>query len=183
MTTKIMTVVKGAIVGGLISFFVVSLCWTVVPFHKMVLKRVDGEARFSVALKSSIKDPGVYVVPSYDDNASLDEAHQRMQQGPFAFMAILPEGKDPGMGLNMLIGLLTHILVAGMISYLLTLTNMTSYLCRVCFVKTAALAGTILVTVAEWNWWGFSCSYALLAIGEAAVVWGLAGLGIAKVVK
>ena len=98
-------------------------------------------------------------------------------------MVVHPDGFKMNMPKMMLFGLLSNILIAFMLTYLLTKTKGLSYIQKVGFVPMAAVAGALVVVVPNLIWWQFPLAYTLVTIVDTAVTWGFAGLAIGKIVK
>ena len=106
-----------------------------------------------------------------------------MENGPYAYMVVHPDGFKKNMTKMMLFGLLLNIVIAFILTYLLTKTKGLSYIQKVGFVKMAAVAGALVVVVPNLIWWQFPLAYTLVTIVDTAFTWGFAGLAIGKIVK
>lgn len=179
------TLVKAANAGGLVAFIWVNISWMALPWHWSTIGGVTSESPIAEALKNNVSESGVYILPYSADHSqeAQVEVHKKMAEGPYAFMVVHPNGIDLSMSKMMVGGLLLHIIVALILSFLLSKTSGLSYSQQVGFVALAAMAGTLLVNVADWNWWNFPVTYILINLLDALITWVLAGMVIAKLVK
>lgn len=76
-----------------------------------------------------------------------------MEKGPFGYMVIHPKGFKQSMSKMMLFGLLSNILIAFILTYLLTKTKGLSYLQKIGFIKLGAIAGALLIIIPNLIWW------------------------------
>jgi len=177
--------IKGALLGGLVAFIWTNLSWMVLPWHQMTISTLPNEAPIAESLKNNVKESGLYMLPWTTDKTeeAMAEVNQKIKNGPFAYMVVHPNGFEMNKGKMMLFGLLSNILIAFMLTYLLTQTKGLSYIQKVGFVKMAAVAGALVVVVPNFIWWQFPLAYTLVTIVDTAFTWGFAGLAIGKIVK
>ena len=83
----------------------------------------------------------------------------------------------------MFFGLLFNVLVAFMLTYLVSKASGLTYFQKVRFIKLAGLAGALIIVVPNLIWWQFPLAYSLVTLIEAGITWGLAGLEILKIVE
>ena len=119
-------------------------------------------------------------LPPNQAKALIKEAHEKMEKGTFAFVAMRPHGTGP-MGPLMVRSLLIQILGAFCLTGLLLLANVRGFIRRMGFVKLFALAAGIITYLPDWNWWGFSVAYTLVGMADLFIGWILAGLVIIKI--
>jgi hypothetical protein len=110
------------------------------------------------------------------------EAWDKMSVGPFA-MVIFQKNGTGGMGKLMGMGLLFNILSGMLVAWLLLKTSGLSLLGKAGFVAVISIAASLIVSIPEWNWWGFPTYYTVVTAADSAFGWFLAGLGMAKVMK
>ena len=177
--------IKGALIGGLVAFVWTNISWMVLPWHMATISGFSNEAPIAEALKNNITESGLYILPWTTDKSekAMVEHNQKMESGPYAFMVVYPDGVKFNMTTMMLFGLLSNILIALMLTYLLTKTKRLSYLQKVGFVKMVAVAGALVIVVPNLIWWQFPLAYTLVTIVDTALTWGFAGLAIGKIVK
>ena len=177
--------IKGALLGGLVAFIWMNISWMVLPWHWMTISALPDDAPVAEALRSHVSESGLYILPWSADQSeeAMAEVSTKMEKGPFSFMVIHPAGFKANMPVMMISGLLFNIVVALMLTYLLTKTSGLSYIQKVGFVKIAAVAGALVIAVPNLIWWQFPFAYTAVTIVDTAVTWGFAGLVIARVVK
>lgn len=177
--------IKGAILGGLIAFIWTNISWMALPWHQSTISAIPNEAPVAESLKKNIPSSGLYILPwSTEKSKEAHEAvNKKMEKGPYGFMVIHPNGFKNSMSNMMIFGLLSNILIAFILTYLLTKTKGLSYLQKVGFIKLAAVAGALVIIVPNLIWWQFPLAYSLVTIIDTALTWGFAGLVIGKIVK
>ena len=177
--------IKGALLGGLVAFIWTNLSWMVLPWHQMTISTLPNEAPIAEALKNNVKENGLYILPWTTEKTgeAMAEVNQKMENGPYAYMVVYPNGFKKSMPKMMLWGLLSNVLIAFMLTYLLTKTRGLSYIQKVGFVKMAAIAGSLVIVVPNLIWWQFPLAYTLVTIVDTALTWGFAGLAIGKIVR
>ena len=102
---------------------------------------------------------------------------------PLIFASVHLEGLSPSMGIPMLIGLISQIIAATFVGWLLTRTTGLGFIGRVSFVMIFALAASIVTYGPYWNWFAFDTRYTLVCIADLLIGWFLAGLILAKFCK
>ena len=124
------TLIKGAIAGGLVAFIWTNISWMVLPWHGTTISSLENEAPVAEALKSNITKNGLYIIPWSDDHSpeEYEKINQKMEAGPYAFMVVHPKGYKKSMPKMMILGLLFNMLIALMLTYLLTQTKGLSYI-------------------------------------------------------
>jgi hypothetical protein len=78
---------------------------------------------------------------------------------------------------------LSLMAAAFLLTWLALQTSGLSYAKRVLFLGVVGLAAGVITELPNWNWWGFSGSYAAVMIADGTLTWLIAGLVIAKVCK
>jgi len=177
--------IKGSLIGGLVAFIWMNFSWMVLPWHQKTISTLPNDAPVAEALKNNVSKSGLYILPwsaSMSKEAQA-EVSQKLENGPFAYMVVHPNGLKLNMTKMMLFALLSNIVIAFILTYLLTKTSGLSYIQKVGFVKMAAIAGALVVVVPNLIWWHFPLDYTLVTIVDTAFTWGFAGLAIGKIVK
>lgn len=177
--------IKGALIGGLVAFMWMNFSWMVLPWHFMTISTLPNDAPIAESLKNNVTESGLYILPwtSNKTEEAMAEVNQKMENGPYAYMVVYPDGFKKNTTKMMLFGLLFNIVIAFILTYLLTKTKGLSYIQKVGFVKMAAVAGALVVVMPNLIWWQFPLAYTLVTIVDTAFTWGFAGLAIGKIVK
>ena len=178
--TKI--VLKGAILGGLAAFLWGAFSWMALPWHNMTISAVPRETELSTAIKNTVEEDGLYIIPWSTEKGSEEAVRKKMAEGPFAFMAIKPGGTGTAMSKPMFISILVNMFVAGLLTCLLLQSNISGFIKRMGFVQMAALSGAIIVLFNHWNWWGFGTSYTLVYLADIGITYGIVGSVLAKII-
>lgn len=177
-----------AIFGGVVVFLWILFSWMILPWHDMVTHRfLDQEAVAGVLLENSPAE-GVYVMPSIKSSShryeQMDRRDRKVWRGPFVFANIKKKGIVPNeRGKNLIIGLLTEIIGAGLITWLLLHTKKLLFWQRVQFVTVIGFIIGFLSMIPFWNWWGFSAGYVIVSILDVTLGWLAGGLVIASLTK
>lgn len=173
-------IVRCAIVGGIIVFLWSMISWMVLPLHKASMNAFSNEERVEGEILDAAKEDGIYVIPfmNYDEDQS-----QRSKSGPFIFVNVKRGVNFQNMTQSMVIGIITQILAAGLITYLLLKTKAMKYWGRVWFVTVVGIVIALVSAMPAWNWWHFPGTWALLEAFDVVIGWFLGGLVIAKLVK
>lgn len=176
---------KGALLGGLAAFLWTNISWMVLPWHGWTISTVANENLLAEALKTSIPQSGLYILPWSNEHSEEEYAkiNEKMEQGPYAYMVVSPNGFKKSMPKMMGFGLLFNILIAFVFTYLLSKTRDLSYLQKVGFIEFAAIAGALVIIVPNAIWWQFPMGHTLVTIADTAITWAIAGLAIGKIVK
>lgn len=180
--TRHMTLMKGALVGGLILFFWTNISWMMIGWHQAYMKPVPNEAILGKGIKTAISENGLYVLPHHKKGDDMETMKKQLREGPFAYMMIMPNGKEFGLGKMMVRGFLFSCLVGLIATWLLLQTSGLSLWQKVGFIKVVGLIGTGSVFFAHWNWWSFPNTYLLVNIVDQGFAFGWLGLGLSKLV-
>nr|MBI3614030.1 hypothetical protein [Nitrospirota bacterium] len=184
------SLILGGLLGGLVLFFWGAFSYMVLPWHSMALEKFTDEAVVAQALTANASRSGMYILPNphqhepgttaAQQQAVEEGAKRRMMSGPFLFAAVSLDGTRD-MGRALLLNVLSDILAAALVTWLLLQTAHVSYRRRVGFVVVMALTTGLVAHVPSWIWWKFSTSFTLVEFADLLIGWGLAGLVIAKV--
>jgi hypothetical protein len=185
------SLVLGTILGGLVAFVWSSISWEILPWHELGFHSFQNDEEVSAVIASHSTESGNYILPGRAplegmtrEQKKAAEATQmaRMQKGPMMFAAV----RRGGFG-SFAVGLVTQylILTAGafLLTWLVLQTSGLSYGKRVIFLAVVGLAASVVSDLPNWNWWGFSGSYAAVMVADSTLTWLFAGLVIAKVAK
>lgn len=173
---------KGCLLGAITLFVWMNISWMAIGWHQAYMKSVPGEAALSQALKSSVKESGLYFIPHMAKGDDQEAFKSEMQSGPFAKMVIYPEGKPFNMGKMMFFGFLFCLLASALLNYLLCMTSGLSLMKKVMFCELVGFVGTSQMVLANWNWWGFPCLYVIVMLVDAAIAYSLVGFVLGKFV-
>lgn len=173
------SLVLGGVLGGALVFIWGAVSWMVLPWHDATLNRFTNEDVVSVTLDAYAPDTGVYMLAPGMDEEGKPIAD--VEPGRVVFAAI--QKPMPSMNPAMLKGLVSSILAAILVTWLVLKAGLPGYgqrvLCVVIFAAAASLAGI----VPNWIWWGFGADYTLVSVADMLISWGLAGLAIAWVAR
>ena len=183
--------ILGGLLGGIAVFVWGMVSWMVLPWHHTTFEKFDNEAMVQAVLAVNAPKAGIYLLPGTHkdktiplaaEKALMKKAHEQMEKGPFAFVAMRPGGTGP-MNILMIRGLIIQIIGAFLLTLLLLIAGIENYFQGVGFAVALALAAGVVTFLPDWNWWGFSPAYALVGMADLVIGWFLAGLVIAKIVS
>lgn len=169
--------IKAGIVGGIVIFIWSMVSWMVLPWHMATVHSFKDEKAVTQMLEANALKPGIYYSPAWNSTQTVNP-----ESVPTVFAAIQFNGKT-SMTTPMIISLLTQIVAAIFVAWLLGRTRGLNYFSRVSFVVIFALAAGIVSEVPYWNWFGFDVQYILVAIADLLIGWFFAGLVLAKMVR
>src|SRR5271169_1543206 len=113
----------GALVGGIILFVWSFAAWVFLPLHTPHLHDIPNEDAVISSLKSSLDKEGVYIFPHNPgmgaDSASMDSWMKKMKRGPAGLIIYTPNGSDPFMPGQMVVGLILDIISACIVAWFL----------------------------------------------------------------
>jgi hypothetical protein len=147
---------------------------------------VTDEARIVSALRTSLPGDGLYFLPSIDlkGNQSAKETaawEARFRAGPTGMIIYHAAGDAPVSPKKLSLQLLSDLLAAGILSYVLSLT-IASYWRRVGLAGLLGAFGIFAISSIYWNWYGFPNAFFLAQGVDMVVGWSLAGAVIAKLI-
>ena len=177
-----MTLIKGALIGGLIFFVWTNISWMAIGWHNSYMSAVPNEDGFAESIRTEIPESGLYFVPWHDGTSDWDEVRKKTERGPFALMMITPQGKSMSMVLPMARSLILNCVLATLATWLLLQTSGLLFFRRVLFVASVGLIGSGWLVFANWNWWGYPDTYLVVNLIDLGIVWSLVGLGLARFV-
>ncbi len=153
-----------------------ALIWTVLPWHKGDYKKTSNEEGVRDALRGL--NPGFYNVPHCMSQAEFKEPEmqQKFEQGPLAFVTILPNGM-PSMGRSMVLMFCYFIFVAVLCAYFVsrTVEPGTDYLGVFRVAGCVAWIANGVAHIPESVWFGRPLSSTVKSLFDALIYGLLAG--------
>ena len=183
------SLLKSALIGGLIVFVWGIISWMVLPMHKHCFQKFTNESRVASVIRDNAPEKGLYILPNtygYDENSCPSEMRksvEMMDNGPFVFASVVPNGIGRGIAGPLVISFVIQVIGAFIVSWMLSRTKGLHFWQKVKFVTLFGLAVGVLGLLPSWNWLGFPAGYVVLNIVNLVISWFLAGLAIAKIVR
>lgn len=149
------TVIKGALLGGIVLFVWGMVSWMVLPFHMQGIHQLEQpEAALGALMEQTGGQQGVYVAPCPEKQPDL------IKTVPHTFIAI---GKTSPNGFNMgpmmAIEFATNVVLAGLLTCVLMGLGAANLKQSLHYgLKIGALVA-IAAVVPQWNWWQFSVPF------------------------
>ena len=178
----------GALVGGIILFVWGWISWTILPIHASSIRNINNEEAVISAMHINMDQKGVYVfpaMPAVQDQTLQDEYLQKYQQGPVGMIIYDPEGSEPMMPNQMIVGLIISMIASYFAGWFLSRSTAvaSSYFARVTYCGMLGVFVSLVSHLVNWNWMGYPLDYTTAWIMDAVIGWLLAGLGIAAIIK
>ncbi len=169
----------GALVGAIIAFVWSFLSWTVLPWYKTSFKKFcKSEQVAEVIRENATSGHGVYLLPGCcEDEAKFQCDYKK---GPIMFAIVKPTGKDFNMVSNLIVQFITLFVAAGIISYIVASYAGSSYGFRLLVSTLIGIFSAWIIAVPSWNWWAAPVGFCVVEFFSNAIMWFLAGLGIAR---
>lgn len=183
-----MRIAIAGLIGGIVMFLWGFLSHMVLPLGEMGLRTLPIAQQDSVlaAARGAMQDPGIYVVPGFEDMADYgDEAKhaelgRRAAEHPYAFVVYQPHANDlvNNMAPALAREFATNVLSA-MLAALVVGAAAVGMGRRALLVGAMGLFGWLANAVPLWNWYRFPTDFTLAALAMQLVGWLLAGFAIA----
>ena len=167
------TLIKGALLGGIVLFIWNSASWTLIPWHTATMHRFSDEASTVAALRANAPRSGVYVFPT--EGATPEQA----QAGPTVFLSYCTGGSG-SMTKPLILSFLLQVIAAFLVTALLLRTRGLSFWGRVGFVTLAAFTAGVVCFLPPWIWFRFAADYTLVMMADLTFSGFLLGLVLAK---
>ncbi|HEV8583229.1 MAG TPA: hypothetical protein VGX68_29525 [Thermoanaerobaculia bacterium] len=168
------TLIKGALLGGIVLFLWNFISWTAIPWHNATMHRFTDDTQVTAALRENAPRSGVYVYPTEEDSNS-----EQPVGGPTIFLAYSTTG-DASMTRPLILSFLLQVIIAGLVTALLYRAKNLTYWGRVAFVTFAAFTAGVVCFLPPWIWFRFATDYTLVMLADLTVGGFLLGLVIAK---
>ncbi len=180
-------ILLGGLVAGIIIFFWGFAAHEALPLGETGIHNLPQEAPVSSAVKDSVKEPGIYLLPGRAMMKSRSAEEQKLLQekaakGPTGFLIIHPEGVETALPKYLLPQFLTNV-VCGILAAFLVTQLRPGFVIRVLCVTLMGVFGFVMVCIPYWNWYGFPLDFTIAQAIEHTVGWFLAGLALAAIVR
>jgi hypothetical protein len=159
--------------------------------HMVLLKgvgftRMSNEEQIVSTLRASLSGDGLYFFPNIDLRGSPTAEEQaawetRFRAGPTGMIVYRAAGDAPVSLKKLSIQLVSNVLAAGVMSYLVSLTIGT-YWKRVGLAALMGAFALFAIGSIYWNWYGFPNAFFFAQGVDMVVGWSLAGAVIAKLI-
>ncbi len=174
------------LVSAVVVWLASSVVWMLLPYHRSDFRALSNETAARDALRGMV--PGMYNIPHMEswNEAKTPEGMQKLEEGPNAFITILPTGK-PNMGKQLSIWFVYSVVVSIIVAYLTTRTIApgAEYLAVFRIAGTTAWLAYGMAAVQDAIWFGRPWSfvmkgqfdallYALLTAGVFGWLWPVA---------
>lgn len=168
------TIIKSALIGGILVFIVSLIFWRVLPIehHKCFIN----QPAVAGLVQQNAPAGGVYEANPYNLQTPSSS------KDPYIFAIVNYHGKMAPI-LSQILSLIEHIITAGLIAYLVLKLKNRNFAKIVSFIT---IIGVILAIGGEFRyviWAGFPLAYFLWCSANLIVGWYVAALGMARYLK
>lgn len=178
--------ILGSVLGGIVLFVWSFIAWTFIPWPGEPLRSFNNEGAVEQAVVNNAPVSGIYLLPNPHKSGVTPEqqtaSEEKLMRGPMVFASVRLGAMRP-FPVLLITQLLTFIISALIVTFLLLKTVGLSYGQRVVFVSVCGILIFLGGKVDQWVWWSFSTSYLMAEFGAIVIGWILAGLVIAKVAR
>ena len=178
-------IITGAVVGAVLVFVWGFVAHTRLPLGDMGISELPDEGAIVAPLRGTVKEPGFYMFPWVDPDATEEErkaGEQRYEAGPTGIVIYQPEGRKPMSPAQLGTQFLCNLGAALVAAFLLA-GSARGYLGRVLSVAALGLFSWLIVDVPHWNWYGFPFEFTQAQVIMHVVGWLAAGIVMAAIVK
>jgi hypothetical protein len=161
--------IYGTLAAGLTLFVWQTISNVAIPWHAATVKEFSNNDAAVQAIHAVAPVNGVYVAP----------------QGLVAAVSFTPDmaDKSKSMGPNMAKQIVIDLIAALVLSVVVSRTVVRRKRDVALTLGLAGLAAGIIKEMSDWNWYGFSASYAIVNEIDLAIQFALAGIVIAWLYK
>ena len=180
-------ILLGGLVAGIIIFFWGFAAHEALPLGETGFHDLPQEAPVSAAVKDTVKEPGIYLLPGRSMMKSKSEEERKLvlekaAKGPAGILILHPEGVETSTPKHLLPQFLTNV-VCGILAAFLVTQLRPGFVIRVLCVTLMGIFGFVMVCVPYWNWYGFPLDFTIAQAIEHTVGWFLAGIALAAIVR
>ncbi len=158
------------LIAAVLCWLAASVIWMVMPHHKSDYKKVGDEEAVRAALRGL--SPGLYNIPYCVDRKEIEnpEVKRKFEEGPLAFVTIVPSGV-PAMGKYLVLQFLYYLIVGVFVAYVAgrTLAPGTDYLHVFQITGAVAWMAYGFADIPESIWFGRPWSITLKYLADALV--------------
>ena len=190
-------IILGGVLGGIALFVWGALSHMVFQLGDVGIQSLPSEEAAVPALRTAVKQPGLYFFPGYDMKAmsalpkeqakAANKAWtEKWKAGPRGLLIIHPEATSAepmGAGtLGRQFG--TDVCAGLLVAFLMSqLSTRSRHSCRAGVAATVGFLSAWVICVPYWNWYGFPGNFVLAQIADRMIGFTLAGLAIAAIVN
>lgn len=171
------TSIKAGVLGGIVLFIWSAISWMYLPWHAATLNKFKDEKAVSEIVIANASQSGIYLLPGVQMAGSQEKSPEMVM-----FSSVHQAGMQTKM-MQSAVSLVTKIISAILVAWLLCNTSNLGYVRRVGFIMVFALAAGFVTHVPYWNWFYFNSQFTLVQMADLLVGWFLAGLAMAGICK
>ena len=177
--------IKCGLIGGLILFIWSAVSWSLLPWQKSQMKSFTNEVAVRNAIGDNMNGSGLYVMPNLHQYAhqpaELENAKIRMQDGPYAFIAVMANGRNPNMAGYAIGSLIIDIIAVCLATWMLIKSSQLEYMKVIKFFSVIGIIIGLLAGFPYVFWFGFPVGFAFATVIEMTIGWFFASLGVTKI--
>lgn len=165
--------------AALLVFAWSSVSWMLIGWHEAGMHAFADEAAVARVLTVNAPQPGLYLLPSAQPQATLDQAAEQMRAGPFLYGSVRVGQRNWSMPTVLAKSFATQLAGAFLLTAMLGTMRLESYGGRVAACALAGLFAGVVGHIPQTTWWEFPWSATLVNIADLTISWFLGGLVIA----
>lgn len=175
-----LTVIKGGIIGGAVSFIWMWISWTALSWHQWAIERFAHEDFIGWVIQENAQTSGVYTIPHMGGQAEpIEDGEKAPNTKPFIYLQINRDGIQLSNLRLYLVSFLVPFLGAAIATFfLLRLRNIHSFWNRFSTLFLFGIVVTIFAIVPSWNWFGIGGKYAFVALADLLISWTLIAIAL-----
>jgi hypothetical protein len=182
-----MRVIIAGILGGIVMFIWGALSHMVFQIGDSGIAPLPNEDAVISALRTNVKEPGVYFFPGMDMKAELTPEQEaawteKYKAGPVGLIVYRPVGQEPMTPKMLGVELGSNILACLLAAFVLAM-GIPSFIKKVIAATLIGVIGWMSIVASYWNFYGFSDKFVLAELCDQVIGWLLAGIAIAFIVR
>jgi hypothetical protein len=159
----------GTVVTAIALFAWQTISNAVLPWHMATMREFANNDAMVEAIRANAPENGVYV----------------SNQGILAAVALTPNLIDKTTLIGQMLGkqFVINLVVAFLLALVALRLRPTTVMGTATALAIAGLAGSALIELSNWNWYGFSASWSIVNLVDHTIQWFIAGLVLAALMR
>jgi len=168
------TILAG-ILGGVAMFLWSGIAHTALPLGEAGIQQIQNEDPLLAAMQTALPSHGFYMFPNMPPGMSQEQYQGKVTNGPSGLLIYFPK-RDFSFGRSLAVEFGTELLMALLVTYLLSTSSAGSFGARFGFVALAGVIGACGTNLSYWNWYGFPSKYTAAYVFTIWIGYVFAGL-------
>jgi len=151
------TILAG-ILGGLAMFLWSGIAHMALPLGEAGIQQIPNEGALLAAMQTVLPSHGLYMFPNMPAGMTQEQYQTKVTSGPSGLLIYFPK-RDFSFGRSLAVEYTTELLMALLVTYLLSTSSAASFGARFGFFALAGLIAAFGTNMSYWNWYGFPSGY------------------------